>query len=216
MERDGHAASERENEERLSDLQKVCFQSKSSTTANRGRQAYQKELEQLTSEYNRQQEQLSDARQALTQLRTVSTVASIQWLALIIAQDYDVVTLRYEEDKHNIAAWSHEKATLQDNWARARRAFDEAVVRQAEYQSQNVELVQSNRDLVRQSRVLVIILLTSMQRLALDESEASIAALQQAKKSLEQNLHNFSNTQSENYHLRRGSSSSKLQCQPMM
>lgn len=75
-----------------------------------------------------------------------------------------------------MAAWKHEKATLEDNWTRAKRAFDEAVVRQGEFQSQNVELVQKNRDL----------------RLKIDEVEADLVAAQQAKRALEGRLQEFS------------------------
>jgi hypothetical protein len=72
----------------------------------------------------------------------------------------------------------HEKATLTDNWTRAKRAFDEAVLRQGEFQTQNVELVQKNRDL----------------RLRVDEVESDLVAALQAKRVLEERLHEFSST----------------------
>ncbi|KAH9992006.1 nonmuscle myosin heavy chain b [Russula compacta] len=125
-------------------------------TADQTRKKYQAELAQLSEELQSQRESISKLREELRNARS----------------NNDELSLRYDDEVYNGAAWKKERERLETKIADLSRAYDSSTAAQAEQQAQIVALHSQVREL----------------RSVLNDAEADRALLQKARRGLQAEL----------------------------
>ncbi|KAH9994666.1 nonmuscle myosin heavy chain b [Russula vinacea] len=125
-------------------------------TADQTRKKYQAELAQLSEELQSQRDSITKLREELRKARS----------------DNDELSLRYDDEVYNGAAWKKERERLETKIADLSRAYESSIAAQAEQQSQIVALHSQVREL----------------RSVLNDAEADRALLQKARRGLQAEL----------------------------